>query len=94
MRRKQRKKNQNKVTFEFENEKATKVALVGSFNNWNKDADPMVKENNVWKCSKQLEPGTYEYQFVVDDTDWVVDSKCETTVNNKYEGKNSVIVVK
>ena len=84
----------NKVTFEFENEKATKVALVGSFNNWNKDADPMVKENNVWKCSKQLEPGTYEYQFVVDDTDWVVDSKCETTVNNKYEGKNSVIVVK
>ncbi|MBR4569440.1 MAG: hypothetical protein IKO19_02045 [Candidatus Riflebacteria bacterium] len=87
-------KGENGVTFEYENEKASKVAVVGNFNNWNKDADPMVKENNTWKCTKALEAGTYEYQFVVDDTDWVVDPKAETTVKNKYEGYNSVVVVK
>jgi 1,4-alpha-glucan branching enzyme len=83
----------NSVTFEYENEKATKVALVGNFNNWNKDSDVMTKENNTWKITKELEAGTYEYQYVVDDTDWVVDPKTETT-KNKYEGLNSVIVVK
>ena len=87
------KKSLNSVTFEYENEKATKVALVGNFNNWNKDSDVMTKENNTWKITKELEAGTYEYQYVVDDTDWVVDPKTETT-KNKYEGLNSVIVVK
>ena len=71
-----------------------KGALVGSFNNWNKDADPMNKEGNSWKLVKTLEAGSYEYQFVVNDTDWVVDPKSETLVKNKYEGQNSVIVVK
>ena len=90
---KEEKTDGNKVTFEYVNEKATKVALVGSFNNWNKDANPMTKVNETWKCSLALEPGTYEYQYVVDDTDWTVDAKTET-VKNKYEGLNSVIVVK
>ena len=90
---KEEKKPADGITFTYENEKATKVALVGSFNNWNKDADMMTREGNTWKCTKALEPGTYEYQYVVDDTDWVVDSKTETT-KNKYEGLNSVIVVK
>ena len=35
----------NDVTFEYTNDKATKVAVVGSFNNWNKDADVMTNEN-------------------------------------------------
>lgn len=88
------KASSNEVTFEYEDEKANKVAVVGSFNNWNKDADPMNKENSTWKCTKTLEAGTYEYQFVVNDTEWVVDPKAETTVKNKYEGQNSVVVVK
>ena len=28
----------------------------------------MTKENNTWKLTKELEAGTYEYQYVVDDT--------------------------
>ena len=88
------KASNGEVTFEYEDEKANKVAVVGSFNNWNKDADPMNKENSTWKCTKILEAGTYEYQFVVNDTEWVVDPKAETTVKNKYEGQNSVVVVK
>ena len=82
------------VVFEYKDEKAVKVALVGTFNNWNKDADPMTKENDTWKCTKKLVAGTYEYQYVVNDTDWVVDEKAGKIVKNKYEGKNAVIEVK
>ncbi|MBP5470487.1 MAG: hypothetical protein J6Z11_14725, partial [Candidatus Riflebacteria bacterium] len=61
---KEEKKTADGITFTYENEKATKVALVGSFNNWNKDADLMTKDGSTWKCTKTLEPGTYEYQYV------------------------------
>lgn len=82
------------VTFEYESKTATKVALVGSFNKWDKDADPMTKEDSTWKCKKTLDAGTYEYQYVVDDTEWVNDPKAEATSTNKYEGTNSVVIVK
>lgn len=85
--------SESEVVFEFEDADAVKVAIVGSFNDWNKDKNPMHKENGIWKCTLNLKPGKHEYQFVVNDTDWVVDPKSGTAVNNKYEGKNSIIEV-
>lgn len=82
------------VTFEVEDAEAEKVSLVGEFNDWNKDTNPMTKEDGIWKCTLTLKSGKHEYQFVIDDTDWVVDPKADSNVNNKYEGKNSVIEVK
>ncbi len=84
----------NEVEFEFEDADAKKVSVVGSFNEWNKDASPMKLENGVWKCTLKLKPGKHEYQFVVNDTDWVVDPKSGNAVNNRYEGMNSVIEIK
>lgn len=84
----------NEVDFEFEDADASKVSIVGSFNDWNKDANPMKKENGVWKCTLNLKPGRHEYQFVVNDTDWLVDPKSGTAVKNRFEGMNSVIEIK
>jgi 1,4-alpha-glucan branching enzyme len=84
---------ESEVEFELEDPEATKVSLVGTFNDWNKTANPMKKENGIWKCTLNLKPGKYEYQFVVNDTDWVVDPKSDNNVKNKYEGKNSIIEV-
>jgi 1,4-alpha-glucan branching enzyme len=85
---------ESEVEFELEDEEATKVSLVGTFNDWKKQANPMKKEDGVWKCTLNLKPGKYEYQFVINETDWVVDPKSEDNVKNKYEGMNSVIEVK
>lgn len=82
------------VTFELEDAEASKVALVGDFNDWNKDASPMTKEGELWSCNVSLKPGKHEYQFVVNDTDWVIDPNSDKNVKNKYEGQNSVIEVK
>jgi len=84
----------NEVEFEFEDADAKKVSIVGNFNDWNKDANPMKLENGIWKCTLKLKPGKHEYQFVVNDTDWIVDPKSGTSVKNKYEGMNSVIEIK
>jgi 1,4-alpha-glucan branching enzyme len=85
---------ESEVEFELEDEEATKVSLVGNFNDWNKKANPMTKEDGIWKCTLKLKPGKHEYQFVVNDTDWIVDPKSDEAVKNKYEGMNSVIEVK
>jgi len=79
--------------FTLENATATKVSIVGSFNDWNKDANPMTLENGTWKTQINLKPGKHEYQFVINDTDWITDPKQDKSAENKYEGKNSVIEV-
>ncbi|MEW6709631.1 MAG: isoamylase early set domain-containing protein [Candidatus Riflebacteria bacterium] len=84
---------ESEVDFELEDAEATKVSIVGTFNNWDKNANPMKKENDVWKCTLKLKPGKHEYQFVVNETDWILDPKSGKNVNNKYEGKNSIIEV-
>lgn len=85
--------SESEVVFEFEDADAVKVAIVGNFNDWNKDKNPMKKENGVWKCTLNLKPGKHEYQFVVNDTDWIVDPKSGTAVKNKFEGMNSIIEI-
>ncbi len=83
----------NEVVFEYEDPEANKVSLVGTFNNWNKDSDPMEKIDNVWKRTVMLPQGTHEYQFVINDTEWLSDPATENKVPNKYKGQNSVITI-
>jgi len=79
--------------FTYENQAATRVSIVGTFNDWNKDANPMTLENGTWKTRINLKPGKHEYQFVINDTDWVTDPKQDKSAENEYEGKNSVIEI-
>jgi malto-oligosyltrehalose trehalohydrolase len=52
------------------------VHLIGDFNNWNMQADPLaVDESGLWWIEKQLDPGTHAYQFVIDG---------ETTIGDPY----------
>jgi len=86
--------NGSSASFQYEDAKAKAVAVVGDFNDWNKDKTPMTLENGVWKCSVSLKPGKHEYKFVVNNTDWITDPKCPETVADKYGGRSSVIEVR
>ena len=58
--------NGNKVTFRYKNTSATSVYLVGSMNNWSKTANKMTKDSSgVWSVTLTLNPGVYEYKFLV-----------------------------
>ena len=82
------------VTFTFEDGSATSVAVVGEFNDWDKDKHPLTKEGDLWKLDLELAKGRHEYKFVVNNTDWVVDPKCDESVEDKYGGRSSIVEVK
>jgi 1,4-alpha-glucan branching enzyme len=43
------------------------VTLIGSFNDWDPLADPMnYSTNGVWWLTRELPPGSYEYQYMID----------------------------
>ena len=78
-----------RIQFSFEAADAKKVSLVGEFNNWNPDVDPMQRdENGTWTKVKMLSSGNKEYKYQIDD-EWVHDpenlrvcSNCFGTLNN------------
>lgn len=63
------------VRFVFVDPGARQVAVVGSFNQWRKDATPLHATGvpGVWAVSIPLEAGRHEYAFVVDGEKWSPD---------------------
>lgn len=55
-----------KISFKFISSKASKVEIIGDFNNWLPEQLEK-KEKNVWEIIKYLPPGTYVYNFIVDE---------------------------
>ncbi|MGC9976119.1 MAG: isoamylase early set domain-containing protein [Syntrophales bacterium] len=81
------------IQFEFPAPAAKVVSVVGDFNNWNADADPMEKDKEgVWKTSMSLKPGRYEYRFFVDGS-WKNDPACSSCMPNKFGSSNCVRIV-
>ncbi len=67
------------------------VTVAGTFNDWNTLSLPFVKRNGEWVCRVDLEPGQYEYKFVIDGV-WTIDpNNTEVVVNGG--NVNAVLVV-
>lgn len=84
------------VTFTFSPPAPAKtVTLAGTFNNWNKNAQPMELEasTGVWTVTLELLEGEYQYKFVVNDSDWFHDPKQELKAPDGFGGYNSVLRV-
>ncbi|MGB7629835.1 MAG: isoamylase early set domain-containing protein [Candidatus Deferrimicrobium sp.] len=82
-----------KSKFEFSAPEAKEVSLAGNFNQWNTLANPMKKDKKgVWKVTLPLEPGRYEYRFIVDGN-WQNDPACSSCVTNEFGGENCVRIV-
>jgi 1,4-alpha-glucan branching enzyme len=70
-----------RITFTWRAPEAKSVHIAGSFNDWNVSSDPLRRSkkdiaDGMWKKVLYLEPGVYEYRFIVDgilsdDTDFV-----------------------
>lgn len=86
------KTKRRRVNFSFEAPDANKVVLGGDFNNWNIRAHPMKYEGGVWKKVLMLEPGRYEYKFLVDGQ-WRNDPNNDQTCANCFGTHNNVLVI-
>ncbi|HBU08438.1 MAG TPA: hypothetical protein DEA99_04440 [Candidatus Omnitrophica bacterium] len=82
------------VAFKCTAPSAKRVCLAGSFNNW--DAGFLSAKKDAkgnWAVKINLDPGRYEYKFVVDGS-WINDPNCKETAANNLGSANSVLVVK
>jgi diguanylate cyclase (GGDEF)-like protein len=68
------------------------VALVGNFNNWDKDYDFMYPVNqSEYEFIISLNPGVYQYKFVIDGTEWIPDPSRPERCPDTMGGDNSVL---
>lgn len=83
------------VVFRYYDPKATRVNLVGDFNDWSPRADALVDDNGdgEWTIFYDLAPGVYQYKFVVDGTRWMADPKNPVKTPDGFGGQNSVVRV-
>ena len=87
------KKATKKVNFSTVAPDAEEVLLVGDFNGWEDNPYLLKKDKRgMWKASINLEPGRYEYRFLVDG-EWRNGSNCNAFVTNPYGGENCVITL-
>ena len=70
------------------------VSLAGTFNNWDKNAQPMklAEDGRTWMTSLKLGYGRVQYKFVLDGETWIVDPKGRT-VDDGNGNRNSELVV-
>ncbi len=83
------------VRFSLHNPKAQRVTIAGDFNGWSSSADPLFDRegNGVWTIVLPLQPGRYEYKFIVDGKKWIPDPKNPERVKDGFGGFNSVVTV-
>lgn len=84
-----------KVTFSIEAQDAKKVALVGSFNEWNAKKNPLTKlKNGTFKGTVDLEKdNSYEFKYIVDGA-YINDDAADAYAWNDFAAaENSVVTV-
>jgi 1,4-alpha-glucan branching enzyme len=81
------------VTFRLpETVDAEKVYVVGEFNGWSEDADPMEREDGAFVARLALTPGrTYRFRYLLDGERWENDWAADAYVPNEFGGEDSVI---
>jgi 1,4-alpha-glucan branching enzyme len=68
------------IYFRLDAPDASQVSVVGDFNGWDPDRNPLTRNvNDVWEEQLPLPPGRYGYAFVVDGRRQP-DPNCETRV--------------
>lgn len=82
------------VTIETEFPDARKVRVFGSFNNWDRTKSMKLHrtEGGKWKVDLKLEPGTYEYLFLVNGQEELDPTNPEKATND-VGTENSVLHV-
>ncbi len=75
---------------------AKKVCVVGDFNKWDTNANPMRKrENGDYTIAFNLESGReYQFRYLIDDSKWINDRDADKYVRSVYgDCDNSVVIV-
>lgn len=82
-------------SFKINDNKAHTVAIAGDFNRWNPQEnlleDP--EGDGIWTGTLKLEPGRYEYMFVLDGEKWFPDPNAFRYVKDGFGNKNAILEI-
>ncbi|MBK7336186.1 MAG: hypothetical protein IPJ00_08460 [Saprospirales bacterium] len=81
------------VTLRLRDLKYKSVRIKGEMNAWNPNEGVMVLKNGIWELGFQLNPGDYQYVFVVDGKE-ITDPKNPQKASNGSGGYNSLLSLK
>jgi len=82
------------VNFALSAPEAKNVSLTGDFNSWDIHSHTLKKNfKGTWEININLNPGRYEYRFLVDG-EWRNDPNCTTCVPNPFGTKNCILTLK
>jgi 1,4-alpha-glucan branching enzyme len=84
----------NGITYSYRDPTALSIAVVGSFNHWNPAINRLSgpDASGIWTILLPLQPGRYEYRFVVNGTNWVLDPSAPS-VDDGMGDRNSIVDV-
>jgi hypothetical protein len=74
---------------------ASRVAIVGDFNDWDATATQLRQEARagLWSVVVPLHPGRHQYAFVVDGNRWLADPSAPRAADDDFGSPSSVITV-
>jgi len=82
------------ILFVLDAPNANDVRLTGEFTGWSSEGVRMERDSKdgLWKAVVSLEPGEYEYRFIVDGV-WIKDPSNTDSVLNEFGQENSLLIV-
>ena len=82
------------VRFALAAKDATKVAIVGAFNQWDPEKNVLSGPDGdgMWEITIPLTEGRYEYLFLINGEKWALDSMTPF-IDDGLGGKNSVVSI-
>ena len=75
--------------------KAHTVAIAGDFNGWNPQANLLEDPDGdgIWTGTLKLEPGRYEYMFVLDGEKWFPDPNALRYIKDGFGNRNAILEI-
>ena len=87
-------RSQKSIMFAIDPGTASRVSLVGDFNNWDRAGTPMTRDQGgAWHATIALRVGIYRYAFLVDDARWMPDPAQAALVDRDFDQPTSVVTV-
>ena len=84
-----KKSNKKSVTFSYQGD-GEEVQIKGEMNAWNPGDSHFTREGDVWEWQIELNPGNYQYLYMIDGKE-TLDPTNKTTVDNGSGGTNSLL---
>lgn len=84
-----------RVTFKISEVEAEKAVLLGDFNEWNPESNPLKqRKDGSFSTSLSLEAGqSYRFRYLLDGENWINDTEADELALNRFGTQDCVLAI-